>query len=104
MAPMSMRRAGFDSGRRGGDPALGLVGRFYNAITLLRCPHCGAESRHVIGRFERPGEFGCEGCGAAIAAPAERCCIYCAYGTVPCAQGQSDRRLLRLIGVARVVR
>lgn len=101
---MSMRRAGFDSDQDDGCFDLGLVGRFYNAVTVLQCPQCGTAARQAIGRFERLAEFRCEGCGAAIAAPAGRCCVYCAYGTVPCAQGQSDARLLRLIGLARVRR
>lgn len=97
-----MRHAGSDSPRRGGYLDLGLVGRYYNAITVIQCPYCGVADRHAIGRFERPAECKCAACGAAMAAPAERCCVYCAYGSVPCAQGQSDARLLRLIGMARV--
>ena len=79
-----------------------LVGRCYNAITVVRCPHCGASARHAMGRFERPAEYSCVSCNQLAASPSDRCCVYCAYGSVPCAQGQSDARLLRLIGMARV--
>ena len=83
------------------DPDFALVSRFYNAITVLRCPQCAAATRLGIGRFERPAEYRCAGCGITVRVPGDRCCVYCAYGTVPCAQEQSDARLLRLIGLAR---
>lgn len=81
-----------------------LVGRFYNAITTILCPYCGAAARCAIGRDDRPREYRCEACGEAVVSPPGRCCVFCTHGTVPCAQGQSDRRLLRLIGLARVHR
>jgi hypothetical protein len=60
--------------------------------SVITCPHCG-----FVQREEMPVDaclffYDCKKCGARLRPKAGDCCVFCAYGSVPCPPKQSLHR------------
>ncbi|HHC73719.1 MAG TPA: hypothetical protein ENK78_01405 [Thiothrix sp.] len=54
----------------------------------LRCPMCGHQESAEMPDHLSPQYYRCSQCKQQIRAPADACCIFCAYGDLPCPTAQ----------------
>lgn len=57
--------------------------------STVTCPACGHRQEE-----EMPGQLwslACKGCGTVMHPPKGECCVFCAYGDVPCPDAQISR-------------
>lgn len=56
--------------------------------STVTCPACGA--RETIEMPGRLWALRCEACGTVMHPPEGQCCVFCAYGDVPCPATQRE--------------
>ena len=56
----------------------------FAGATVLRCPHCGAESRERIPADACVVLHDCPACGGEIRPEEGDCCVFCSHGADPC--------------------
>jgi hypothetical protein len=59
--------------------------------SILRCPHCFAESAEVMPTDACRYFHTCGACGALLKPRPGDCCVFCSYGSVPCPPRQRER-------------
>jgi len=59
--------------------------------SILTCPKCGLETRETMPTSTCQIGFHCANCGATLRPEAGDCCVFCSYGSVPCASIQELR-------------
>src|SRR5262245_41219324 len=52
--------------------------------STLTCPHCGYQAAEMMPANACVAVCDCEGCGATLRPLRGSCCVFCAYGSVPC--------------------
>gem|GEM_PF-1215181 len=58
--------------------------------STLVCPACGAARSEVMPEDACRIAWACPACGAVLKPPPGSCCVFCAYGTVPCPPAQAE--------------
>jgi hypothetical protein len=56
--------------------------------STLTCPACGYASQESMPTDACAYFHTCAGCGAQLTPKAGDCCVFCSYGSVPCAPVQ----------------
>ena len=56
----------------------------FSGATVLRCPHCEAESRERIPTDACVVLHDCSTCGREIRPEKGDCCVFCSHGAHPC--------------------
>jgi hypothetical protein len=60
-------------------------------ISIIQCPHCGAEQEEQMPTDACVYFLDCPACDARLKPKEGDCCVFCSYGSVPCPPVQ-DRR------------
>jgi len=57
-------------------------------LCRLRCPHCNATEMVEMPEYASQQYHRCQQCKQLIQAPSDACCVFCAYGDMPCPTAQ----------------
>jgi len=53
-------------------------------LCALTCPECGHKEELEMPPYSYQQYHTCSGCGVRLHATGDACCVFCAYGDVPC--------------------
>ncbi len=56
--------------------------------SILQCPHCGFKVTEQMPVDLRVQAWPCPACGATVTPKPGSCCVFCAWGSVPCPAAQ----------------
>ncbi len=56
--------------------------------SIMQCPHCGFKVTERMPAKMKVLRWQCPACTAMIESPPTACCVFCAYGSVPCPDAQ----------------
>jgi hypothetical protein len=60
--------------------------------SMLKCPICKFKKEESIPADSRLIMYECEECNARLKPKKGDCCVFCSYGSVPCATIQKKKR------------
>ena len=59
--------------------------------STITCPSCGLQKTETMPTDACVYIYTCTGCGTAMKAKRDECCVFCSYGSVPCPPIQAER-------------
>ena len=60
--------------------------------SIMQCPHCGFKVTERMPANVRVLHWQCPACAAAAEPAVGVCCVFCAYGSLPCPQAQQQQQ------------
>lgn len=63
-----------------------------NLTSIISCPKCGYKKQEIMPTDACQYFYECENCKTLLKPKQGDCCVYCSYGSVPCAPIQENKK------------